>query len=68
MKVTKSWIAILSLVMKKRKVLYLEAKVAQHFAISFRNIEGSIRQFVGSGSYPIQEWIPDLEDMAKFLG
>lgn len=38
------------------------------FAISFRDVEGSIKSFDGTGKYPVEKWIRDFEDLIQLLG
>lgn len=38
------------------------------FALTFRDVEGSIRNFDGSDVYPVERWIADFEDTAALFG
>lgn len=37
-------------------------------AISFRDVEGSIKPFDGTKKYPVERWINDFENFVKLLG
>lgn len=48
---------------EENKSFVSEVKIVPHYCdYSFR--EDSIRQFHGKGSYPLQKYITDLQDMA----
>ncbi|CAH1107971.1 unnamed protein product [Psylliodes chrysocephalus] len=38
------------------------------FALSFRDVEDTIRQFDGKDDYPVRRWIMDFEEMAELTG
>ncbi|XP_072400611.1 uncharacterized protein [Diabrotica undecimpunctata] len=38
------------------------------FALSFRDVEDSIRSFDGKGEYPIRTWIIEFEEVAEITG
>lgn len=38
------------------------------FTLTFRDVEDTIRQFDGKGSYPIGKWIEEFEDLAHLTG
>uniref|UniRef100_A0A6P7GHW5 Vicilin-like seed storage protein At2g18540 n=1 Tax=Diabrotica virgifera virgifera TaxID=50390 RepID=A0A6P7GHW5_DIAVI len=38
------------------------------FALSFRDVEGSIRSFNGKDEYPIRTWIIEFEEVAEITG
>lgn len=38
------------------------------FALTFRDVESSIRPFDGSRSYPIRKWIMEFEEIATLMG
>ena len=39
----------------------------QHFALTYRNVEDSIRTFDGDDAYPVEHWISDFEEMAEVM-
>jgi len=46
-----------------------EGAMRRHdFSLTFRDVEGSIRNFDGSDAYPIERWITDFEDTAILFG
>lgn len=40
----------------------------QHFVLSYRDVEESVREFNGTDSYPIERWISDFEEAAIMFG
>lgn len=38
------------------------------FALTFRDVEDSLRRFDGRGDYPINKWIDDFEELAELTG
>lgn len=38
----------------------------QHFSLSYRDVENTIRTFDGTDVYPVERWIDDFEDTASF--
>lgn len=38
------------------------------FALTFRDVEDSIRSFDGKADYPVEKWINDFEEMAEVTG
>ncbi|KYN11044.1 hypothetical protein ALC57_16823 [Trachymyrmex cornetzi] len=45
-----------------------EAARRRDFALTFRDVEGSIRNFDGSDAYPVERWIADFEDTTTLFG
>lgn len=41
---------------------------AHKFALTFRDVEGSIRTYDGNEKYPVRRWIEDFEETATLMG
>lgn len=40
----------------------------QHFALSYKDVENTVRAFNGADVYPVERWINDFEDAAVLFG
>ncbi|XP_072396913.1 uncharacterized protein [Diabrotica undecimpunctata] len=43
-------------------------KVNDSFALSFKDVEDSIRPFDGKDDYPVRKWITDFEEISELMG
>lgn len=46
----------------------MRVRKTESFALTFRDIEDSIRSFDGKAEYPVQKWIADFEEIADITG
>ena len=52
---------------EKRRQSFKKEEPRMQFALSFRDVEGSIRNYDGDSKYPVKKWIEDFEDMGEML-